>query len=228
MIVTGRMFRSVKRYLDEARARRAGRLLPGRGRADPQSGDFLRHVPIPLERRAEAIAAVAAEGYHLNCYVDDELYVAEVTPRRGAYADFQGLPIHPVGDLLAWLDRPPTKLVVVGEPASWTGSSPPEGAVRRSPLHLEVAPVLPRARGARRDEGGGLAFVAEQLGFCRSSGPSRSATARTTSSCSSGSATRWRSRTRTSACSRSPTSSARAPRRRAWRRCSRPLLDSRA
>ena len=55
-------------------------------------------------------------GYHLNVYVDDELYVAEVTPEARAYADFQHLPIHPVGDLLAWLDEPPTKLVAVGEP----------------------------------------------------------------------------------------------------------------
>ena len=39
-----------------------------------------------------------------------------MTDEARAYADFQGLPIHPVGDLLAWLDRPPTKLVAVGDP----------------------------------------------------------------------------------------------------------------
>jgi hydroxymethylpyrimidine pyrophosphatase-like HAD family hydrolase len=56
-----------------------------------------------------------AGGHHLNVYVDDELYVSEVTPEARTYADFQDLPIHPVGDLLAWLDTPPTKLVAVGE-----------------------------------------------------------------------------------------------------------------
>ena len=31
---------------------------------------------------------------------------------------FQAVPLHTVGDLAAWLDRPPTKLVCVGDPAA--------------------------------------------------------------------------------------------------------------
>ena len=46
------------------------------------------------------------EGFGLNCYVDDELYVAEITPEARRYADFQDLELHPVGDLLAWLRSP--------------------------------------------------------------------------------------------------------------------------
>ena len=42
-------------------------------------GELLRHEPIPLELAREAIAAVEAEGFALNCYVDDELYVAAIT-----------------------------------------------------------------------------------------------------------------------------------------------------
>ena len=55
--------------------------------------------------RSEAIAAVEEAGFGLNCYVDDELYVAEVTEWARAYADFQNLRSHAVGDLLGWLDR---------------------------------------------------------------------------------------------------------------------------
>jgi hydroxymethylpyrimidine pyrophosphatase-like HAD family hydrolase len=47
--------------------------------------------------------------------VDDELYVAAITPEARSYADFQHIPLNEVGDLLEWLDRPPTKLVAVGE-----------------------------------------------------------------------------------------------------------------
>src|SRR5919199_776536 len=78
VLVTGRMFRSVRPYA--------------------------------------LIAALDEEGFGLNCYVDDELYVAEVTPAARRYADFQHLELHPVGDLLAWLDAPPTKLVVIDDP----------------------------------------------------------------------------------------------------------------
>lgn len=116
VIATGRMFRSVKRYLDELGLDGLVVCYQGAVVADA-SGRFLRHVTIPLELAREAIAAVAGR-YHLNCYVGDELYVAEVTEEARVYADFQHLPIHAVGDLLAWLDEPPTKLVVVGEPST--------------------------------------------------------------------------------------------------------------
>jgi Cof subfamily protein (haloacid dehalogenase superfamily) len=114
VIVTGRMFRSVKRYLDELGLDGLVVCYQGAVVADA-SGRFLRHVPIPLELAREAIDAVAGR-YHLNCYVGDELYVAEVTDEARAYADFQDLQIHAVGDLRSWLDEPPTKLVAVGEP----------------------------------------------------------------------------------------------------------------
>jgi Cof subfamily protein (haloacid dehalogenase superfamily) len=114
VIVTGRMFRSVKRYLDELGLDGLVVCYQGAVVADA-SGRFLRHVPIPLELAREAIDAVAGR-YHLNCYVGDELYVAEVTDEARAYADFQDLPIHPVGDLRSWLAEPPTKLVAGGQP----------------------------------------------------------------------------------------------------------------
>jgi Cof subfamily protein (haloacid dehalogenase superfamily) len=110
------MFQSVNRYLADADLDDPVVCYQGAVVADPRTGEFLRHVPIPLPLAREAIEAVEAEGFHLNCYVDDELYVAEVTGEARAYADFQNLTIHPVGPLGAWLDRDPTKLVAVGDP----------------------------------------------------------------------------------------------------------------
>jgi Cof subfamily protein (haloacid dehalogenase superfamily) len=108
------MFRSVKPYLDELGLDEPVVCYQGAVVADVD-GSFLRHVPIPLELARDAIQAVTSAGHHLNCYVDDELYVAEITREARAYADFQHIPLHEVGDLLEWLDRPPTKLVAVGE-----------------------------------------------------------------------------------------------------------------
>ena len=82
VIVTGRMFQSVRPYALEAGHRRSGRLLPGRRRRRAGQRTWLRHVPIPLELARETIAAVNDEGFGLNCYVDDELYVAEITPKH--------------------------------------------------------------------------------------------------------------------------------------------------
>lgn len=114
VVVTGRMFRAVKPYVDEFDLDEPVVCYQGAVVATA-SGEFLRHVPIPLELARDAIASVTSDGHHVNCYVDDELYVAEITPEARAYADFQHIPLNEVGDLLEWLDRPPTKLVAVGE-----------------------------------------------------------------------------------------------------------------
>ena len=116
ILVTGRMFRSVRRYALEAGLDDPVVCYQGAVVAEPVSGKWLRHVPIPLELAREAIRALHDEGFGLNCYVDDELYVAEITPEARRYADFQDLELHPVGDLLAWLRSPPTKLVVIDDP----------------------------------------------------------------------------------------------------------------
>jgi len=110
------MFQAVRPYALEAGLDDPVICYQGAVVADPNSGRWLRHEPIPIELARETIAAVNEEGFGLNCYVDDELYVAEITPEARRYADFQHLELHEVGDLLVWLDQPPTKLVVIEEP----------------------------------------------------------------------------------------------------------------
>jgi len=166
IVVTGRMFRSVRPYLDEAGLEEPVVCYQGAVVAEPATGRFLRHEPIPLELARETIEAVVAEGYHLNCYVDDELYVAEVTPEARAYADFQHLPIHAVGDLRGWLSKPPTKLVSVGDPHALDGLE--ARLKRRFDGRLYISKSLPyflEFASPEVSKGTGLAFVAEHLGF---------------------------------------------------------------
>ena len=71
IVVTGRMFRSVRPYVLEAGIDDPVICYQGAVVADPVTGEFLRHVPIPLPDALEAIDTVVAAGFHLNCYVDD-------------------------------------------------------------------------------------------------------------------------------------------------------------
>jgi Cof subfamily protein (haloacid dehalogenase superfamily) len=160
------MFRSVRPYLEQAGLDEPVVCYQGAVVAEPASGRFLRHVPIPLELAREAIGAVQARGFSLNCYVDDDLYVAAETPGARQYADFQHLPLHVVGDLLAWLDRPPTKLVVVDDPTTLDGLKPE--LLARFAGRLFVAKSLPHFLELASPEvskGSGMAFLAEHLGF---------------------------------------------------------------
>jgi Cof subfamily protein (haloacid dehalogenase superfamily) len=136
--------------------------------AEPESGRWLRHEPIPLELAREAIAALNDEGFGLNCYVHDELYVAEVTPEARRYADFQHLELHPVGDLLAWLREPPTKLVVIDDPVVLDDLR--QRMLARFDGRLYVSKSLPYfLEFASPDvtKAAGLDFVAEHVGFAR-------------------------------------------------------------
>jgi len=168
IVVTGRMFRSVRRYLEDAGLTDLVVCYQGAVVADPTSGEFLRHVPIPLELAREAIAAVEAAGFGLNCYVDDELYVASPTPEARRYAEFQHIPIHTVGPLLDWLEAPPTKLVTIGDPKLLD-----ELEVRLKAEfggRLFIAKSLPyflELASPDVTKGTGLAFVAERLGLAQ-------------------------------------------------------------
>jgi Cof subfamily protein (haloacid dehalogenase superfamily) len=159
------MFRSVRPYVQEAGIADPVVCYQGAVVAEPGSGRWLRHEPIPLALAREMITAVQAEGVHLNCYVDDELFVARLTPEASAYASFQHLHVHEVGDLLGWLEEPPTKLVAVGEPhrlddveAKLKTHFRGRAYISKSlPFFLEFAsPEVTKASG--------LAFVAEHLG----------------------------------------------------------------
>ena len=80
------MFQSVRPYAREAGIADPVICYQGAAVVDPATGEFLRHEPIPLALAREAIDAVEAEGYMLNVYVDDELYVRELTPAAERYA----------------------------------------------------------------------------------------------------------------------------------------------
>ena len=160
------MFRSVAPYLAEAGIDDPVVCYQGAAVVDPRSGEFLLHVPLELEVAREAIAALLAHDLSPNVYVDDQLYVAEETEYSRAYSGFQRLPVTEVGDLLAWLDRSPTKLVAVAEP--------PRLAVVRAELAPRFAgrvfmttslPHLLELGNPAVTKGSGLAFVAAELGL---------------------------------------------------------------
>jgi Cof subfamily protein (haloacid dehalogenase superfamily) len=166
ILATGRMFRSVRPYLEQAGLRDPVVCYQGAAVVDPASGTFLLHEPLDLELARQAIALLEEAGHPPNCYVGDELFVAQHTSYSRAYADFQHISVTEVGDLLAWLNRPPTKLVAVGEPdeladlrVKLSDRLGPGAYVTTSlPFLLEVG-------NSTVSKGTGAAWVADRLGF---------------------------------------------------------------
>jgi Cof subfamily protein (haloacid dehalogenase superfamily) len=123
---------------------------------------------MPEPEAREVITAVEALGYTILVYVDDELYVSHETPESDAYAGFQHLVVHPVGDLQAWLPKAPTKLVCVGDPHALDELEVEMKA--RFAGRLFVSKSLPHFlefASPAVDKGSGLDFAAERVGFSR-------------------------------------------------------------
>jgi hypothetical protein len=167
IVVTGRMVQSLRRVLEPAHLHDPVICYQGAVVVDGD-GTWLLHVPIALELAREAIAAVEAEGYDPNVYVGDELYVSRVTDGSRAYADFQHIPIHAVGDVKAWLPEAPTKIVCVGDPDELDALG---GRMReRFDGRIWVTKSLPKFLEFATlgvSKGSGLEFLAGRLGFSR-------------------------------------------------------------
>jgi Cof subfamily protein (haloacid dehalogenase superfamily) len=168
VLVTGRMFQSVRRYALEARLDDPVVCYQGAVVAEPTTGRWLLHQPIPLELARETISVLNDAGFGLNCYVGDELYVSEITPEARRYADFQQLELHPVGNLLEWISEPPTKLVVIGDPEVLDDLE--QRMLARFDGRLYISKSLPyflEFASPEVTKATGLEFLSEHLGFTR-------------------------------------------------------------
>jgi Cof subfamily protein (haloacid dehalogenase superfamily) len=167
IVVTGRMVQSVRRFLEPAELGEPVICYQGAVVADAE-GRWLRHEPIPLALAKETLAALQDEGYDPNVYLDDELYVARATQAATDYAGFQHLEIHEVGDTLAWLAAPPTKLVCVGDPEELDGVETRMKAAFGDRLYISKSlPYFLEFAQAGVTKGAGLDFLAEHMGFTR-------------------------------------------------------------
>ena len=166
IVATGRMFASARPYALQLGVTAPVICYQGALVADPRTGEWLLHRPMDVALAHEVIEAVDAAGFHMNVYVDDELYVEELNEEAITYATHARLEAHAVGDLLAWLDKPTTKIVVVGDPQGLDGLQDELRArfdgrafiAKSLPIFLELA--LPGV-----SKGSALEFVCDRLGI---------------------------------------------------------------
>jgi Cof subfamily protein (haloacid dehalogenase superfamily) len=167
LIATGRMFVSARRVAETLGIRRPLVCYQGALVADPETGEVLVHRPIEAPLAREILRAMPEESARRsNLYVDDELYVWEENEATLRYAQVAGVPLHVVGELWRWLERPTTKIVTVGAPSAMDAlrddMQPRFGSrafvAKSLPYFLEfAAPGVSKASG--------LALVADLLGF---------------------------------------------------------------
>ncbi|MFN3926909.1 MAG: Cof-type HAD-IIB family hydrolase [Pseudanabaenaceae cyanobacterium] len=123
-IATGRMYRSALRF-----HRAVGSDCPlisyqGALIKDPATGEVVGHwaveIPYALRLVEDFRPYVASGDLSVHLYIDDQLYVRELTPPTLAYAERSQVEPIPVGDLKVYLENyphplPPTKILALSD-----------------------------------------------------------------------------------------------------------------
>ncbi|MTI80511.1 MAG: HAD family phosphatase [Firmicutes bacterium] len=162
---TGRMFSSVKPY-----AKKLGIDLPlityqGAMVKSALSEEVLLHRPVPLELARQVVAKIKEYGYNINVYVDDKLYVEKITPEAEMYARISGIKAHPVGDLLEFLQHPPTKVLAVAKEPEIDKLEKDMRPLFDQQLHITKSkPQFLEFSHPRATKGHALAMLAERYG----------------------------------------------------------------
>lgn len=114
-LATGRMFRSAVPYARQLRIDLPLITYHGALIRTASGEETLYHRPIPLALAKDVSALAAAGNFHVNAYIDDELFVRAENKYSRYYQKLAGVKVTAVGDLAAYLDREPTKLTIINE-----------------------------------------------------------------------------------------------------------------
>ena len=166
VVSTGRMFISARRFADLLDAADPVVCFQGALVGLRSTQEVLRHEQLAVDDARAIIAAIVETGEHLNVMTSDAFYVAEDNAEAQRYAQSARVPVNAVGDLVAWLDQPVTKLVVSGEPERMDALR--DALVPRFGERAFIAKSLPHylevaAPGVHK--GVGCAFAAATLGL---------------------------------------------------------------
>lgn len=110
---TGRMYRSALPFAQQLNIDVPLIAYQGALVKNLLTGEILSHHTIPLELAQQVMLYLQEADYHINLYLDDDLFVAESNAVAERYARNCLVDLNVVGDLLAFMDRPPTKILAI-------------------------------------------------------------------------------------------------------------------
>jgi len=112
-LATGRMFRSALPFaldlgLDLPLITYQGALVK-----NSLSGEVLYHRPVPADLARELVRVAREWGIHINIYLDDRLYMENLSEEGRAYSRLARIEPDIVPDLMVLLEQEPTKVLVI-------------------------------------------------------------------------------------------------------------------
>lgn len=123
-IATGRMYRSALRFHQVVGSDCPLISYQGALIKDPQTDQVVGHWPVDLQYALSLIQDLGefsfSDRLSVHLYIDDQLYVREVTEQSAAYAQRSGVEAIAIGDLREFLltsaaNNPPTKVLALSD-----------------------------------------------------------------------------------------------------------------
>ncbi len=165
---TGRMFRSVQPYAKELEINLPLITYQGALIKNALTEEVILHRAVPLELARQVIAEVKEYGYHINIYVDDQLYVEKITREAEDYARVCRVDVKPVGNLLDFLNQPTTKIVVIAAEEDISALEEKMKPRYGDKLHITSSkPYFLEFSHPKATKGEALALLAESMGISR-------------------------------------------------------------
>ncbi|HLA81270.1 MAG TPA: Cof-type HAD-IIB family hydrolase [Thermoleophilia bacterium] len=166
VLVTGRMFRSAARFAHELALDGPLAAYQGAMIREVASGQLLHHDPVSLPLALEILEFVDGADCAVNVYLDDELFVERKNAYIERYERISGMQAHAVGRLSAFLDRPPTKIGVGGDPEVLTEILDGLCARFRGRANaLKTWPFFLEMTNPSATKSNALALLGERMGF---------------------------------------------------------------
>ncbi|MBD2268319.1 HAD family phosphatase [Anabaena sp. FACHB-1391] len=169
-IATGRMYCSALRF-----HREIGSTLPliayqGAWIQDPGNDQIHRHLPVSREITQQLLEYFEQPDLRsllsVHFYINDQLYVREITKETDNYQQRCGVNAISVGDLRQLLDHEPTKILALSEDANLTQQLLADLRLRYKPTDLYMTTSVPtflEAANTHVNKGNAVRYLAEEM-----------------------------------------------------------------
>lgn len=118
-IATGRMYRSALRFHQDIGSQLPLIVYQGAWIQDPASQKILRHLPVSRKMALQLLDYFEQPELRsllsVHFYINDQLYVRQITRETGIYAERSEIEPIAVGDLRQVLDNEPTKILALSD-----------------------------------------------------------------------------------------------------------------
>ena len=115
-LATGRMYQPSNHFAQELGLSVPLICYQGALIREPFNGNVIWHKPLSVRIAQKVIETARQIATHQYVYVDDEMYVEEITEKDEWYAQRNGVKLNLVEDFLTFLKRKPTEIAARGKP----------------------------------------------------------------------------------------------------------------